>query len=257
MIVAWTPDTMGISEQNESEKDDTLPAKQALRCTIELLQLFSKPDLISPTSSISTNSNTKLSPNFNINSSCSSPTKEVIDSIDCRLSIHIGLGFGELERAHVGIPGIRRECFLEGRALRDASECLDKAAKGEFCLTREAVDLLLGKEACSGLDFWKGSHGIDDSNVVVLNRERGFELFWKLLQQNTTNVIKTTGAAESPNVPRMKLSDFAEEYINESMARLLKESIQDQNRNINMLRKMSVVFIKVDCIVDFSTWDDL
>ncbi|KAJ3416696.1 hypothetical protein HDV05_000526 [Chytridiales sp. JEL 0842] len=215
------------------------PATEALKCTMELLEVFSKPD--------------ELLAKFNLPTLSATSATNPMDNIDCRLSIHIGLGFGYLQRAHVGIPGIRRECFLEGQALRDASECLDKAKKGEFCMTQKALELLEAQDLIEEEERIKCIDGGQKyPGFAIMDHISGSVAFCKIMGgQNDAVLLKTIIPrieATSPFTPTsdsVELAEFALEYINESMAHLLKASIEDQSTGINMLRRMSVVFIKL------------
>ncbi|KAJ3220406.1 Adenylate cyclase type 10 [Dinochytrium kinnereticum] len=171
-----------------------------------------------------------------------------------RLSIHIGLGVGSVFRIHVGTQGIRRECFLSGKALGEASMCLDLATKGEMCVPLESWNAILKAEpsmqnAVKGL---KLRASVDGSSMVFDDKAATAMLRLWYDHPAPLNLSGPESFKQRKRLPGfapsegMELGPWFKDYINEATAHRLLASRGEAQPNLNTLRKLSVVFLKLE-----------
>ncbi|KAJ1550065.1 hypothetical protein HK096_008926, partial [Nowakowskiella sp. JEL0078] len=278
--------------------------ERAFRCCLDILYDFQNHEDPSPfqsapltTANIRRNrSHTIASPTSNV------PTDSVINlsnKSEKALSLHIGFGLGHTCMVHVGVPGVRRECFLVGKSVLEASEILDIAGKGEMALTRDAwnalsilfpcvdelvevrsneiivlanaaVNRLLGKEvkevvvprhAIRRRSFMimptstmraealtsTSNENLGSNSPLRFERKKSlvspppmlpFHHEVSVFPMFVNTELKVLGSIV-PTAPQFK------EYINEALVARLSTSNEDQQFAVNMIRKLTVVFIKI------------
>ncbi|KAJ3329677.1 Adenylate cyclase type 10 [Blyttiomyces sp. JEL0837] len=298
------------------------PALQAYTCCLEMLHDFE--NLKSPTAQSAGNSLSPSSVTTSRNPTSLSPVKELLAASTPSLSgigshpvasttsptlspsnsrpgsgkhtrenvptlsIHVSLGVGKLQRVHVGLPGTRRECFLAGPALADASACLDEATKGELAMTAATWKRLVSggvklpsvrhdsensepeedvKRLEAGI-VWKttsggksehGKHNLDSGpendnerngvglpgNVAVVKASIVLELLSRMnrIEQDLMSA-RSPFLASSP-VYDLDVNKLCLEYVNEAMAIRLQDSMREMQYSVNMIRKLSIVFVKI------------
>ncbi|KAJ3088199.1 hypothetical protein HK102_009329 [Quaeritorhiza haematococci] len=141
---------------------------------------------------------------------------------------------------HVGVPGVRRECFLMGEAIKDAARCIDIAGKGQIALPEKAWSAFK-----SHISFDHVSPFVEINDVVIIDFESvpsSKIAEWNGSTNDSTNPLPspTTTLFTFPP-PRLLLPHF-KEYINEATVHRFEH---EQQSTLNMLRKLTVVFVRI------------
>ncbi|KAJ3119097.1 hypothetical protein HDU96_000012 [Phlyctochytrium bullatum] len=233
------------------------PAARALMCCLAVIHIFSDiaKEGLGGANYGPSSQQSRLSPRTN-----AAEETEIEKLTAGKLSIHIGLGIGSVYRIHVGSRGTRRECFLSGQALGDASTCLDEASKGELCLPLSSWQSILESEPylASFVGSTKSNLKKEGSSVIIDSNAAGAIMQgWK----EHPVPLMLTGPSSFRNRHRlpgftppegMSLASWFKEYINEATAHRLVNSRAEGQTAFSSLRKVSVVFLK---LAEFPTDD--
>ncbi|KAI9341038.1 hypothetical protein DFJ73DRAFT_797745 [Zopfochytrium polystomum] len=256
MMVAWTPDTM--HDPPPARTLPASPAARALACCLHLLTRTPRPlrrllrrrqpprppQLPSPPPPAAV---------------AQTPPPPPTPAARAPLGIHVGLGLGRLQRHHAGVRGVRRECFLAGTAVAAARAGAGRRAgrrgrrRARGVGRRGAVPAAAA--AGSAGHGGKGNDHDDDAEEVVVVGAGAARALAAVVPMLSAEAV-AAAAAEAAMAAGMSgggggggggvvgLQPFYLEYVNEALARRIRDSASEVQSSVNMIRKASVVFVK-------------
>ncbi|KAJ3106304.1 Adenylate cyclase type 10 [Phlyctochytrium planicorne] len=168
------------------------------------------------------------------------PSKKRIPDKDMqKLSIHVGLGFGEVHHVFVGAledsDSERAEYFVAGKALNDAGEMLTRGRAGQFVFDAKALEMYFDEDA----NYWTSKNR---SSEVVL--ECGTHTFEELKNKLRGNVDEFNEWSENrlpvPNRPDPSRIAFIEHSIAKNLFSEQTTSLD----HFNQFRAITALFIR-------------
>lgn len=150
---------------------------------------------------------------------------------DCSLTLHIGVGAGDIWGLVVGGVKDRMEFLIAGPPLDQVAECESAAQSGEVYISFEAVKLI---SSCVEVSVESGSK----RKKCHVNSLKNFKIF------KLESIIKELPLPTRIDLPHFKkMNSYIKPFIQPFV---VKNHAHSLDRFLNEIRNVSVIFVKLD-----------